>query len=128
MEIYKTNNKNIFYTIFKIDNKQVELDFVLTFKSNMYCDVFLRSQKDVENSTYTTVFQYQFKNHNFIRKNEMLKYFTDRQIKILIKQIKKAYKLILKIKFDEIMQDDFITENDKILQYDEYLKHYDLIK
>lgn len=130
MDIYKTNNKNIFYAFLKIDNKEIELDFVLTVKNHFYCDIFIKNKEDIKRGTYTTIQQYNFHNHNFIVSlKELNKYLTDRQIDLTKKGIKKAYKKILAIKFEEIIGHEknmSIYEN-KLTEYEEYRKYIDVM-
>lgn len=122
MDIYRTNNNNIFYTFTKIDNKQIELDFVLTVENNFYCDVFIQNKENIKNKTYLTVQQYNFNKKNFIIPiQEFNKYLTNRQIELLKKEIKKAYNKILKIKFEEIFGQN-IDLNNAIDKYEKYRK------
>lgn len=122
MDIYKTNNDNIFYTFIKIDNKKIELDFVLTVENNFYCDVFIQNKENIKNKTYLTVQQYNFNKKNFIIPiQEFNKYLTNRQIELLKKEIKKAYNKILKIKFEEIFGQN-IDLNNAIDKYEKYRK------
>lgn len=122
MDIYRTNNNNIFYTFTKIDNKQIELDFVLTVENNFYCDVFIQNKENIKNKTYLTVQQYNFNKKNFIIPiQEFNKYLTNRQIELLKKEIKKAYMQILKIKFEEIFGQN-IDLNNAIDKYEKYRK------
>lgn len=123
MDIYRTNNNNIFYTFTKIDNKQIELDFVLTVENNFYCDVFIQNKENIKNKTYLTVQQYNFNEKNFIIPiQEFNKYLTNRQIELLKKEIKKAYMQILKIKYDEIFENCFVPSDEKIEEYEKYRK------
>lgn len=122
MDIYRTNNNNIFYTFTKIDNKQIELDFVLTVENNFYCDVFIQNKENIKNKMYLTVQQYNFNEKNFIIPiQEFNKYLTNRQIELLKKEIKKAYNKILKIKFEEIFGQN-IDLNNAIDKYEKYRK------
>lgn len=122
MDIYKTNNDNIFYTFIKIDNKKIELDFVLTVENNFYCDVFIQNKENIKNKTYLTVQQYNFNKKDFIIPiQEFNKYLTNRQIELLKKEIKKAYNKILKIKFEEIFGQN-IDLNNAINKYEKYRK------
>lgn len=123
MDIYKTNNDNIFYTFIKIDNKKIELDFVLTVENSFYCDVFIQNKENIKNKTYLTVQQYNFNKKNFIIPiQEFNKYLTNRQIELLKKEIKKAYMQILKIKYDEIFENCFVPSDEKIKEYEKYRK------
>ena len=127
MEIYKTNNKNIFYTFCKIDNKEVELDFVLTVENHFYCDVFIQTKKNIKKHTYLTVQQYNFNKHDFvIPQADLNKYLTDRQINNLKEKIKKAYKKILAIKFEQLMNNKTNSDNN-IKEYEKYRKYIDIL-
>lgn len=124
MEIYRTKNKNIFYTFVNIDNKQIELDFVLTVPSHFYCDVFIQNRKNVKEKTYLTVQQYNFNDYNFvIPQIELEKIITSRQIILIKKAIKKAYYEILKIKWQEIYENHFC--DNYVTLYEDFRKHID---
>ena len=130
MEIYNTNNKNIFYTFIKIDNKEIELDFVLTVEDNFYCDIFIKTKENMKNRSYLTVQQYNFNKHDFvIPRKEFNKYITNRQIDLLKKEIKKAYMKILKIKYEEIIESEnkMIIDDKKIDEYEKYRKYIDVM-
>lgn len=127
MEIYNTNNKNVFYTFISIDNKEIELDFVLTVENHFYCDCFIQTQKDKCNKTYSGILQYNF-NENIFKINSCnIINLTNRQIKILKKKIKLAYMEILKIKFDDIVNDGFLVSDKQIEEYEKYRKYIDKI-
>lgn len=128
MEIYKTNNENIFYTFCKIDNKKIELDFVLTVENDFYCDVFIQTKENVKKKTYLTIQQYNFNIHDFvISKKDFNKYLTNRQIDILKKEIKKAYKNILSIKFDELTEDKTKINYKNMKEYEKFRKYIDIM-
>lgn len=128
MEIYKTTNKNIFYTFCKIDNKKIELDFVLTVENDFYCDVFIQTKENVKKKTYLTIQQYNFNIHDFvISKKDFNKYLTNRQIDILKKEIKKAYKNILSIKFDELTEDKTKINYKNMKEYEKFRKYIDIM-
>ena len=121
MEIYNTNNKNIFYTFISIDNKEIELDFVLTVENHFYCNCFVQTQKDKKAKKYSEILQYNFNNNNF---NINIR-LTNRQIKLLKKKIKLAYAEILKIKFNDIIDNDFLISNEEIKEFEKYRKFID---
>ena len=126
MEIYKTNNSNIFYTFLQIDNKKIELDFVLTVKEKFYCNIFIQNKSNLKNGIHKTVQQYNFKIHNFIApKEEINKYLTNRQIDLVKKGIKKAYMEILKIKFEKIIKNKFFIKDNELKEYENYRKYID---
>lgn len=127
MEIYRTNNRNIFYTITKIDNKKIELDFILTVKDHFHCDIFIQNKQNLKDQTYTTIQQYNFKKHDFvISKMNFNKYLTNRQIELLKNKIKKAYLDILKIKYDDIFENDSSFFNNNLIdEYENYRKYID---
>lgn len=128
MEIYKTNNKNIFYTFLNIDNKKIELDFVLTVPEHFYCDVFVQTKKDIKNKTFSTIQQFNFSIRNFVVPlEEINKILTTRQLFLVRNAIKKAYYKILKIKFEEITQGNFVINEKQFNEYEIYRKHIDYI-
>ena len=128
MEIYKTNNKNIFFTFINIDNKRIELDFVLTVQDLFYCNIFVSNKEDAKKGTYQTIEQFSFRTYNFTKTQEEInKFLTDRQIDMLRKAIKKAYSKILKIKFEEITQGNFVINEKQIAEYEIFRKHIDHI-
>lgn len=127
MEIYNTNNKNMFYTFINIDNKEIELDFVLTVENHFYCDCFIRTQKDKCNKTYSGILKYNFNENIFEINSCNIINLTNRQIKILKKKIKLAYMEILKIKFDDITNNKFLISNKELKEFEKYRKFIDKI-
>lgn len=127
MEIYNTNNKNIFYTFISIDNKEIELNFVLTVENYFYCDCFIQTQKDKCNKTYSGILQYNFNKNIFNINSCNIINLTNRQMGLLKKKIKSAYMEILKIKFDDIVNDGFLVSDKQIEEYEKYRKYIDKI-
>lgn len=111
---------DFFKTEFFIDTKLTRLCFNL----NMFtCSILLRERNigtlDLNNN--------KFYDGGDGTLNFIYRVLTVRQYGILRKQIKKAYKQILKIKYEEFFENDFLLNDEQIKKYEKYREKIDRI-
>ena len=128
MKVHKDYMLDTYCVIFNIDNKEIELKFVLNYIGMFYCNIYIRTKEDIKQNTYSALEEYNFIYYSFTKPRDRLyKLLTARQVEILRKKIKQAYGLILPIIFKEIQGDNFFMTEKQLNEYEQYRKHIDYI-